>query len=120
MISMKQLPDAYATDIKTLQSIGPALLFVHVTWCSYCRAAMPMLEKVAAMLGSAVPTYKIDADEMPQIAKALDVKSFPTIFYISRHGIHKFDAERTPDNIAGFVCQHATGEGSYEFCSSLL
>ena len=120
MISMKQLPNAYASDINALRSAGPALLFVHVTWCSYCRAATPMLEKVAAMLGSAVPTYKIDADEMPHLAKALGVKSFPTIFYISRHGIHKFEAERTPDNIAGFVCQHATSDGSYEFCGSLL
>lgn len=120
MISMKQLPTAYASNINALRSAGPALLFVHVTWCSYCRAATPMLEKVASMLGSAVPTYKIDADEMPHLAKALGVKSFPTIFYISRHGIHKFEAERTPDNIAGFVCQHASSDGSYEFCGSLL
>lgn len=119
MISVNPLP-AQFTTLASLGSAGPALLFVHVTWCGYCRSAKPIMEKVAAMLGSAVPTYAIDGDELPDLAKSLSVKSYPTILYVSRHGIHKFEAERTPDNIAGFVCQHASMDGSYDFCSSLL
>jgi thiol-disulfide isomerase/thioredoxin len=119
-IRMVPLPISHATSIASLRSGGPALLFVHATWCSYCRAATPMLEKVAMMLGSAVPTYSIDADQLPHLVKSLGVKSFPTILYVSRHGIHKFEAERSPDTIAGFVCQHASSDGSYDFCGSLL
>ncbi len=98
-----------------LATIGPALLYVNVSWCGHCRAARPIMEKVSGVLGSQVPVYSIDGDARGDLAKALRVKGFPTIVYVAQGGArYPYDGPRTVDAIASAVCHHSE---KYHFCS---
>lgn len=100
-----------------LHSIGPALLYVNVTWCPHCKAARPILERVSGILGSQVPVYSVDGDERDDLARALGVSSFPTIIYVSKGGArYAYDGPRTVDGIASSVCHHSE---AYPFCERL-
>lgn len=110
MTSMRAFPQN-----KNVRASGPALLYVNVKWCGHCKAARPVMEKVSGVLGSMVPVYDIDADERPDLARALGVNSFPTIIYVdASNNMHNFDDARTVDAITSFVCLHASG--NFGFC----
>lgn len=98
-----------------LKTIGPALLYVNVSWCGHCRAARPIMEKVSGVLGSVVPVYSIDGTKRDDLVEALGVQGFPTIFYVSQAGaLYKYEGERTVDHITSAVCQYS--ENRHPFC----
>lgn len=99
---------------------APVLLFVHTTWCGYSRRARPIMDDVARSLGSTVPVVAVDADKHPDIAKALGVKSFPTIIFYNDTGLHQFKGERRVDTIVGHVCNHSSTGTYYNFCKNPL
>ena len=89
---------------------GPALLYVNVQWCGHCRRAAPIMNQVAAAMGTAVPVISVDGDAHEAFVRTtLGVRSFPTILYIDPAGnTRTFEGERTPQAIMDFVCQHAS------------
>ena len=98
-----------------LKTIGPALLYVNVSWCGHCRSTRPIMEKVSGILGSMVPVYSVDGDERDDLTAALGVKGFPTIVYISEGGAqYRYTGERTVDAISSFVCHNSAER--YQFC----
>ena len=98
-----------------VRTMGPALLYVNVTWCGYCKKARPIMEKVSGILGSIVPVYSIDADDREDLARSLGVKSFPTILYVDESGArYVYEGERTVDAIASFVCHNSASR--HQFC----
>lgn len=113
---MNQIP-SFVKDVNQLRSAAPHLLFVGVEWCRYCQQAKPLLAKVSDTLGTAVPVYYANADKNKDLAKSLDVASFPTIFFVSNQGIYKFEGDRTYNNLVGFVCEHSTSS-SHAFCTA--
>ena len=97
-----------------LRTIGPALLYVNVGWCGYCRAARPTMEQVSGALGSVVPVYSVDGDERPDLAEELGAKGFPTIILVTAGGArHTYTGERTFDAITSFVCDKAASQSSF-------
>lgn len=102
----------------TLRSVGPALLYVNVTWCGHCRALKPTMEQVAGVLGSVVPVYSVDGDSRDDLTSALGVKGFPTIVYVDAGGKRfQYTGERTLDAITSFVCHNSSQR--HEFCKRL-
>lgn len=107
------IPPVYARDVTGLQAAAPSMVFVHVTWCGYCKQAKPILEKVSEALGAALPVYAVDADQNPGLAESLGVKSFPTIFFVDANEVKKFEGqERTFDSLVGFACESMTADTS--------
>lgn len=101
-----------------VSALGPALLFVHVEWCGYCREAKPVMEKVAATLGTIVPVFSVDGDQHKDLAKALGVASYPTIVYVNAEGkLFVYKGERTYDSITSFVCHNSSDR--HEFCKAI-
>lgn len=101
------LPPMYARDRTALQAAAPSIVFVHVTWCRYCKQARPLMEQLGKALGSTVPVYALDADQRPDLAKSLNVKSYPTILYVNHKGVRQFEGERSFDALVGFVCDNS-------------
>lgn len=98
-----------------LRTIGPALLYVNVQWCGYCKKTRPIMETVSGIMGSVVPVYSIDGDERPDLAQALKVQGFPTILYVDQAGsVYKYEGERTADAISSFVCHNSAQR--HQFC----
>lgn len=94
---------------------GPALLFVYVDWCGYCKQAKPMIQKVSDMLGTALPVIAVNGDRHKAVAKRFGVTSYPTLIYIDQAGnARTFDGERTVETILGFVCSNTSS--AFGFC----
>ena len=105
-------PQLDSTDLRTA---GPALMYVNVEWCGHCKAAKPVMNKVATVLGSVVPVFSVDGDERKDIAKALGVSSYPTIIYIDEAGKRfEYQGDRTVDALSSFVCHNSSAR--HKFC----
>lgn len=99
-------------------TVGPALLFVNVDWCGHCKRARPIMEQVSGVLGSVVPVYDVNGEERPDLAKALGVRGFPTIIYVSEDGKpYRYEGDRTQDAITSFVCHNSASR--HQFCSAV-
>jgi thiol-disulfide isomerase/thioredoxin len=93
--------------LKTYRSSAPAVavLFVKADWCPHCRTAKPEVEKAAAILGSVVPVYAVDADRQGRTVEELGVDGFPTILFRDARGkLHTYTKEREGRKIADWVC----------------
>lgn len=118
MVAVQRIPPMYARDANALRSAAPALIFVGVSWCGYCKHAWPILENVALTLGSTVPVYYVDAEKQKDLAASLGVKSYPTLLYVNNNGIKKFQGDRTVDTITGFVCANSAHGTVHGFCTA--
>ena len=105
----------HAEDIHALKALTPALLFVKTDWCPYCRDAKPLIDKVAAALGSTVQVVAIDGDKSKRLVQQLGVSTYPTLIAVNSKGIKRFSGERTFDQIIGFVCEYAA---SGKYCTA--
>lgn len=60
------------------------------TWCGPCKMIAPMLEKFSTQYAEGAVFYKVDVDELPEVAKKSDVSAMPTlIFYKSGKEVAK-------------------------------
>ena len=63
----------------------PVLLDVWAPWCGPCRVMAPAFEQAAVILEPQVRLLKLNADEAPNVAACLGVRSIPAI-YLFRSG----------------------------------
>lgn len=66
---------------QTIASTTPTLVDFYATWCGPCRTMHPILDRLAASLGSRVTILRYDIDD-PQNAELVaehSVRSVPTL-----------------------------------------
>ncbi|CCX16790.1 thioredoxin TrxA [Pyronema domesticum] len=61
------------------------VLDMHATWCGPCKQVAPKIEALSKEETN-VAFYKIDVDEVPDVASELGVRAMPT-FYFYREGV---------------------------------
>ncbi|MDZ4158794.1 MAG: thioredoxin [Anaerolineaceae bacterium] len=69
--------NAYLTKLQTHSR--PVVVDVWAPWCKPCRMMQPALDKVAGEYQSRVDVWKVNADEHPDLVRALRVMSIPTL-----------------------------------------
>lgn len=64
-------------DQEVTNSDLPIVVDLWAPWCGPCRAASPILEKLAAEYDGRVKVAKVNVDEQIEIAQAFNVSSIP-------------------------------------------
>jgi thioredoxin 2 len=72
-------------DREVLDCPGAALLFFWATWCSHCRAMIPLMEEVAREKAGMIKVAMINSEKEPSLARRFDVLSVPKLI-IYRYG----------------------------------
>jgi len=57
----------------------PVVVDLWAPWCAPCRAMQPAFEQVSHKYAGQVDVLKLNADESPEVLKALGVMSIPTV-----------------------------------------
>ncbi len=74
---------------KILKKSGNTLLIIdfHANWCAPCRTLGPRLEKIAKKNKKNVSFYKINVDEIRELAVKYKVRAIPYVVYIKNQKI---------------------------------
>jgi thioredoxin len=99
----------------------PLVVDIWAPWCGPCRAMAPQLAAVAEQYAGRVELWKVNADEHPDLVRALGIFGIPTLLVyrngaeVARHtgslstkGMHHlFEMSLTAEEAAGPTAEHA-------------
>lgn len=66
-------------DTDVASGKGLALIDFWAPWCGPCRKQVPIIDDVAAAVGSKAIVAKVNVDEEPDLASQFEISSIPTI-----------------------------------------
>ena len=64
----------------------PVVIDFYATWCGPCKAFTPLLERLSAEYAGRLKVLKVDVDKNEALARAANIRSVPTLFFIDIDG----------------------------------
>lgn len=64
----------------------PAIVDFYADWCGPCRRVAPILEKLANEYDGKLVIYKVNVDQVQDLAAAFQVYSIPTVLFFPMQG----------------------------------
>ena len=81
----------FAQDVIQRSQELPVIVDCWAPWCGPCRVLGPILEKLAYERDGQVQLVKVNTDENPQVAQALQVEGIPAVFaFVGGQLVNKF------------------------------
>jgi len=77
-----------------LKADKPVIVDFWAAWCGPCRMVAPEMERLAEKYAGSVDVVKVDVDANPQIQRAFNIMSLPTIAF--------FAPGKQPMGVVGF------------------
>ena len=82
----------------------PVIVDCWAPWCGPCRVLGPTLEKLAYERDGQVQLVKVNTDENPQVARALQVQSIPAVFaFVAGRLVNQFVGALPEEQVRQFM-----------------
>ena len=87
--SFFRLVGSYRQGADRIGFVGarPVVVDFYASWCAPCRMLSPLVEEIADEYKGRLDVYKVDVDEEDDLATLFEVRSIPTLVFISKDGI---------------------------------
>ncbi len=81
----------------------PVIVDCWAPWCGPCRVLGPILEKLAYERDGQIQLVKVNADENPQVARALQVEGIPAVFaFVGGQLVNRFVGALPEEQVQAF------------------
>ena len=93
----------FAQDVIERSHELPVIVDCWAPWCGPCRILGPILEKLAYERDGQVQLVKVNTDENPQVAQALQVEGIPAVFaFVGGQLVNKFVGAIPEEQVTAF------------------
>ncbi len=94
---------SFAEDVIQRSHEIPVVVDCWAPWCGPCRVLGPILEKLAYERDGQVQLVKVNTDENPQVAQALQVEGIPAVFaFVGGQLVNKFVGAIPEEQVRAF------------------
>lgn len=75
------------------------LVDFYATWCGPCKMQAPIIDKIASEKNEKVDVFKVDVDELTEIAVKYNITSIPTLMLFKGGNVVERWVGLTPEHV---------------------
>lgn len=90
--------------VATLKEFPKSVVWFYAPWCGHCHSFIPFFRDALTELGGKVKFIMIDGDQNSDVARAYDVRGFPTLkLFTSKTATSSGEDYNGPRSSKGFI-----------------
>lgn len=89
---------AFESEVMQRSTNVPVIVDLWAPWCGPCQSLGPILERTVDAYGGRIVLAKVNVDQNPSIAQALEVQSIPAVYVVA--------GGQVVDGFIGAIAEH--------------
>lgn len=108
-----QITDANFNELVGKSKI-PVLLNFYADWCGPCKVLGPIIDELAEEYEGRALVAKVNTEANPGLSQHFKIKSIPTMFFIGKKGVERFNGLIPKPNLEEILDEYITVQNSFE------